>query len=175
MKNLWTRWVEQMRQRRELPARFAALSELYAASCEGKKRLEECLRRQSDRILDLEGRAFPPGDALPGLTAAEVERLALLAEECGEVAQAVCKVLRHGWESQSPYGGKPNRVALEREIGDLRAVVNLMLDARDVDMRELQAWQRRKRDKLGKWTHHQADSMPREAQLEMMRAIEAER
>jgi len=37
-----------------------------------------------------------------GLSPAEAERLALLAEECGEVVQAVCKVLRHGYESTNP-------------------------------------------------------------------------
>jgi NTP pyrophosphatase (non-canonical NTP hydrolase) len=114
-------------------------------------------------------------NGLPGLTAAEIERLAILGEECGEIAQAVGKVLRHGWESQSPYGGKPNRVALEREIGNVRAVVNLMLDAGDVRLGDVQAWQRSKRAALAKWTHHQACSMTREEQLEMIRSIEGER
>jgi NTP pyrophosphatase (non-canonical NTP hydrolase) len=112
---------------------------------------------------------------LPKLTAAEVERLAMLAEECGEVEQAVGKILRHGWESCSPYGSKTNRAALEREIGDVRAVVGLMLDARDVHLGDLQHWQRRKRAALATWTHHQADSMPREEQLAMIRVIELER
>jgi hypothetical protein len=112
---------------------------------------------------------------IPGLSAAEIERLAMLQEECGEVIHAAAKVLRHGWESQSPYGGKPNRVALEREIGNVRAVVNLMLDAGDVRLRDVQSWQRCKRLALPKWTHHQEDSMPRDEQLAMMRAIESER
>ncbi len=112
---------------------------------------------------------------IPGLSAAEIERLAMLQEECGEVIHAAAKVLRHGWESQSPYGGKPNRVALEREIGNVRAVVNLMLDAGDVRLRDVQSWQRCKRLALPKWTHHQEDSMPRDEQLAMMRAIEIDR
>ena len=92
---------------------------------------------------------------LPRLTSAEIERLALLAEECGETVQAVGKVLRHGWESSSPRGGATNRVGLEREIGDVRAVVGLLLDNRDVRLGELQAWQRNKRKALPGWTHHQ--------------------
>lgn len=115
------------------------------------------------------------GPAVPGLAPAEIERLAILAEECGEVVQAVGKVLRHGWDSQSPYGGKPNLQALERELGNVRAIVNLMLDAGDVRLAELQAWQRRKREQMEKWTHHQECSMPREAQIRMMRGIELER
>lgn len=112
---------------------------------------------------------------LPKLTAAEVERLAMLAEACGDVAKAIGKVLRHGWESQSPYGSKTNRVALEREIGDLRAVVGMMLDVRDLRLGDVRHWQRRKRENAAKWTHHQADSMPRVEQLAMMEAIAAER
>ncbi len=92
---------------------------------------------------------------LPGLTAAEMERLAMLAEECGEVVQAVGKVLRHGYQSASPFGGPVNRVALEREIGNVRAVVGLMIDARDVRLGDIQHWQRSKRAVFAKWTHHQ--------------------
>lgn len=91
----------------------------------------------------------------PGLTPAEIERLALLAEECGEVAQAVGKVLRHGWESRPPRGGQANRTALAREIGDLRAVVGVMLDADDLQLSDLQHWQWSKRSVLPLWTHHQ--------------------
>ena len=69
-----------------------------------------------------------------GLTPAEAERLALLAEECGEVIQAVAKVLRHGYESTHP--DKPeagtNRDMLQRELADLRAAESLMIEAGDV-------------------------------------------
>jgi hypothetical protein len=112
---------------------------------------------------------------LPGLTPGEIERLAILAEECGEVMRAVGKVLRYGWESRSPYGGRPNRTALEREIGSVRAIVNLMLDSDDLSLAELQAWQRLKRAGLAKWTLYQECSMPREEQLAMMAAIEDNR
>lgn len=106
------------------------------------------------RIAELERRGLP-GEDIPYLTAAEIERLAMLAEECGEVVQAISKVLRHGWNSQSPYGGKPNRIALERELGDVRAIVNMMLDADDVRLAEIQTWQRSKRRAMRQWTHHQ--------------------
>jgi hypothetical protein len=92
---------------------------------------------------------------LPGLTAAEVERLAVLAEECGEVAQAVGKVLRHGWRSASPFGGPINRVSLESEMGHVRAAIDLMVDAGDVRHGDIAAWRRRKLASLGQWLHHQ--------------------
>lgn len=71
-------------------------------------------------------------DHFNGLTPAEAERLAMLAEECGEVVQVVGKVLRHGYGSHHPDGGPDNRVALRYEIEDLRAVIAAMDRAGDV-------------------------------------------
>lgn len=63
------------------------------------------------------------------LTPAQAERLAMLAEECGEVIQVVGKILRHGYDIYHPdQGGKPpearctNRQALGHELTDLMAV-----------------------------------------------------
>lgn len=160
MKRLWGRLADWVGWRWKLPATYETVRKMYWAQVEktaqaeiGRKRSEAFSATCVKRLRAIEKEAGADGP--PGLTAAEIERLAILAEECGEVAQAVGKVLRHGWESQSPYGSRPNRVALEREIGNVRAVVNLMLDAGDVRLSELQAWQRRKRDGLEKWTHYQ--------------------
>lgn len=108
---------------------------------------------------------------LPGLAPAEIERLAILAGDCGHVAESIEMVLRFGWESCSPYGGPLNRDALERRIGNLRASVNRMMDEGDIRLDQVQAWQRSKRVSQKKWTLYQADSMPREDQLAMMAAI----
>ena len=51
------------------------------------------------------------------LTPAELERIALLAEECGEVIQAVNKIIRHGYESSHPDHDENNRYDLEKECG----------------------------------------------------------
>jgi NTP pyrophosphatase (non-canonical NTP hydrolase) len=62
-----------------------------------------------------------------GLTPAEAERLAMLAEEAGEVVQAACKVLRHGYASHHPADpSTDNRELLKREVADMRAVLHLM-------------------------------------------------
>ena len=73
-----------------------------------------------------------------GLTPAEAERLALLIEEAGEVVQAAGKVLRHGYESYNPKdpGAGSNRVQLNRELLDLYTVIQMMLNAGDVDYHE---------------------------------------
>jgi len=71
-----------------------------------------------------------------GLTPAQAERLALLAEECGEVIQAIGKVLRHGYESTHTHldGGPTNRENLDSECGDVRYAI--MLLARSGDLKE---------------------------------------
>lgn len=69
------------------------------------------------------------------LTPAEAERLAMLAEECGEVVQVIGKILRHGYESYHPKdlfngypkpGAETNRDLLANEVCDLLAVVQMM-------------------------------------------------
>ena len=70
------------------------------------------------------------GDHFNQLTPAEAERLAMLAEECGEVIQVVGKILRHGYDSHHPDNPKvTNRQLLGRELTDLLAVAAMM--ARD--------------------------------------------
>lgn len=60
------------------------------------------------------------------LTPAQAERLAILAEECGEVIQIIGKILRHGLESCHPVTGEVNRTALVRELYDVKAAMVLM-------------------------------------------------
>lgn len=93
------------------------------------------------------------------LTPAEAERLALVAEECGEVLQAIGKVLRHGYASTHPDGGPTNREALEREIGDLSAVCDLLAQD-DLDPRHIVRAARNKRENMQKYLHHQAPVEP---------------
>jgi NTP pyrophosphatase (non-canonical NTP hydrolase) len=92
---------------------------------------------------------------LPNLNPAQAERLAILAEECGEIVQVIGKILRHGFESTHPEGGPTNRQLLELELGDITAVIGLCLDAGDV------AWERMAdrlpvtTERLKAYTHHQ--------------------
>jgi len=59
------------------------------------------------------------------LTPAQAERLAMLAEECGEVIQIIGKILRHGYESYHPNNPVfSNRDLLHQELTDLFAVQN---------------------------------------------------
>lgn len=72
-------------------------------------------------------------DHFNGLTPAEAERLAMLAEEAAEVIQIVGKILRHGYASYHPDNPSlTNRVLLMNELADFNAVQLLMENSGDV-------------------------------------------
>ena len=91
------------------------------------------------------------------LTAAEAERLALLAEECGEVIQVVGKILRHGYDSSNPLVdiSPTNRQELQKELGDVELVISMMKLKGDVDGAEIQRRREDKAIKIVRWLHHQ--------------------
>lgn len=92
------------------------------------------------------------------LTPAKAERLALLAEECGEVVQIIGKILRRGYESFHPDNpDMTNRQLLEKEIGDVMAAADLMVNAGDVDDDEFLRHARIKQARVRNYLHHQSD------------------
>ena len=76
-----------------------------------------------------------------GLGAAELERLAFLAEECAEAIQVVAKIVRHGWESRDPTraGGPTNRQMLETGRGDIRFATARLTDTGDLSAESIWA------------------------------------
>ena len=90
------------------------------------------------------------------LTPAQAERLAMLAEECGEVIQMIGKILRHGYDSYHPDNPSAlNRSLLGRELTDLYAVASALCrdkvpegSLHDQDM----AWMKKLR-----FAHHQEE------------------
>lgn len=92
-----------------------------------------------------------------GLSEAEAERLAILIEECGEVVQSACKILRHGYESYNPtvLGGETNRESLERELGDLGHAARRMEVAADINPLKIAARAASKPERIRPYLHHQ--------------------
>lgn len=88
---------------------------------------------------------------------AETERLALLAEECGEVIQIIGKILRHGYESYHPSDEfkNLNRKLLQKEIGHVKNAVNMMVKADDVDKDSIQGHCDLKSGDILKYLNHQ--------------------
>ncbi len=96
-------------------------------------------------------------DHFNGLTPREAELLALLAEECGEVVQAIGKILRHGLESRHPNGGPTNRNSLGIEIGNVLAAVKLAEEASVVSRSQIILSEDRKLREVRQYLHHQSD------------------
>lgn len=95
-------------------------------------------------------------DHFNGLTPAEAERLAMLAEEAAKVVQVVGKILRHGYASYHPDNPSlTNRVLLMNELADFNAVQLLMEGSGDVFRTgdEIENAMTRKLT----YTHHQGD------------------
>ena len=92
------------------------------------------------------------------MTDAERERLAMLAEECGEVIQVVGKILRHGYNSYHPNDPSvSNRDLLEAELRDIDSIVYGMALNGDIDSSSLIGQYETTWKKKIKWTHHQKD------------------
>jgi hypothetical protein len=91
------------------------------------------------------------------LTPAQDERIALLTEELGEALQSVGKILRHGYESYDPTitNGVSNRTSLTRELGDIQAAINMMIDAGDIKSGLIDSFCDKKLVKVQKYLHHQ--------------------
>lgn len=91
------------------------------------------------------------------LTEAEQERLAILIEECSEVIQIGCKVLRHGYYSTNPtvVNGETNREALARELGDLMHALQRMETSGDVSATTIVERRNSKPERIKPYLHHQ--------------------
>jgi len=84
------------------------------------------------------------------------ERLAILLEEMGEAQQIIGKILRHGLRSSHPhFGDVPNIELLEKELGHVLAVIDLMVRGGELRGAELKRHADEKIVKLREWTHHQ--------------------
>jgi len=92
------------------------------------------------------------------LTPAQIERLAVLSEELGEVQQAIGKILRHGYESYNPVvdTGMTNRRELERECGDVYEAILMLCRAKDINDAGVNKRQAEKHESIKRWLHHQA-------------------
>jgi NTP pyrophosphatase (non-canonical NTP hydrolase) len=58
--------------------------------------------------------------------------MAILQEECAEVVQAVSKINRFGLESE--WQGVTNKQSLITEIGDVLAIISILVDETDINI-----------------------------------------
>ena len=81
------------------------------------------------------------------------EVMSILQEECAEVIQAVSKIQRFGFDSRWPENSTlDNRGRLEEELGDLLAMIQLLIAQRLVNEQNLETAMQAKLEKLKKWS-----------------------
>ena len=89
------------------------------------------------------------------LNPSQVERLACLAEELGEAQQVIGKILRHGYDSFHPNSPTTaNRELLERELGDVLAIIWFMDFRKDVNFESVNHYAADKIKRIQPFLHH---------------------
>ena len=91
------------------------------------------------------------------LMPSEIERLAILAEECAEVTQMVGKILRFGYDNVHPRMPElgTNAQRLEEELGNVLNIIDMMADAGDISKPRIRRLKTTKRKTIGKYLFHQ--------------------
>ena len=86
------------------------------------------------------------------------EILLIMMEECSEVTQAISKCFRFGTEQVKPNKSRTNIECLEEEIGDLLALVDLLVSSQiGVTHDGLMEAKQRKFEKLKCWSNITVD------------------
>jgi NTP pyrophosphatase (non-canonical NTP hydrolase) len=81
------------------------------------------------------------------------EVMDILQEEAAEVIQAVSKVRRFGMDNAKPGHDQNNREHLEEELGDMLAMIDILMVNNIVSWSNLHAAKRAKIEKLKKWSN----------------------
>lgn len=91
------------------------------------------------------------------LSPAELERLAIAAEECAESIQIIGKIVRHGYDSTHPDNedGPDNRDMLQEELAHVMTAIGLMIEGGDIDREEMIAESAQKVIRMQSFCHHQ--------------------
>jgi NTP pyrophosphatase (non-canonical NTP hydrolase) len=82
----------------------------------------------------------------------ENEIMNILSEECAEVIQSISKCNRFGMDNLKPGKPKTNRQHLEDELGDVLAMIDIMLEYDIIDSNKLEEAKLNKFEKLKKWS-----------------------
>ena len=80
------------------------------------------------------------------------EVMDIAQEECAEVIQAISKIRRFGMDNAKPGKDQTNREHLEEELGDVLAMVDILLINGVVSWGNLHKAKRAKIEKLKKWS-----------------------
>ena len=82
------------------------------------------------------------------------EIILIMSEECAEVAKEVSKIMRFGPDQIKPGKDRTNIQVLEEELGDLLAMIELLVDKNvGVTNEGLELAKKAKFEKLKKWSN----------------------
>ena len=81
-----------------------------------------------------------------------IEVMDILQEECAEVIQAVSKISRFGIDNYKPGKPKTNREHLEEELGDVLAMIDILIEYGVISEDHLEYAKAAKIEKLKKWS-----------------------
>jgi NTP pyrophosphatase (non-canonical NTP hydrolase) len=80
------------------------------------------------------------------------EVMDIAQEECAEVIQAISKIRRFGIDNAKPGTEYTNRAHLEEELGDVLAMIDILMINEVVSWANLHRAKRAKIEKLKKWS-----------------------
>lgn len=80
------------------------------------------------------------------------EVMDIAQEECAEVIQAISKIRRFGIDNAKPGTEYTNRAHLEEELGDVLAMIDILMINNIVSWANLHRAKRAKIEKLKKWS-----------------------
>jgi len=80
------------------------------------------------------------------------EALGILQEECAEVIVEVSKIRRFGLDELSHHTNLPHRETLVMEVGDMLALIDILVDQGVLDTVQLDIAKQHKIEKLKKWS-----------------------
>lgn len=82
------------------------------------------------------------------------EILQILQEECAEVIVEISKIMRFGPDQCKPNSDETNIMSLEKELGDLLAMIELLVDCKiGVNDQGLFEAKMKKFEKLKRWSN----------------------
>lgn len=82
------------------------------------------------------------------------EIMQVLQEECAEVIVEICKIMRFGPDQCKPNSDETNIKALEKEIGDMQALVDLLIKQKiGVSVDGINKAKKNKVEKLKIWSN----------------------
>lgn len=82
------------------------------------------------------------------------EILQILQEECAEVIVEISKIMRFGPDQCKPDSDETNIMSLQKELGDLQAMIELLVKAKvGVTVNGMSTAKKMKFEKLKRWSN----------------------